>query len=645
MWIKKKNYYDSTEVNHEGGKKYGSDIHAIAIRTNHTIWDMIKVLDSKKLFGFYFTAKISVKKTIIIMHHEDKEVLSMGKEALKEFQDIENILFLAKIKKPKPKKNIVLLIVVLLFIPLILVGGYFLYGHNIELFIEKSLPKKSHKSIGTETIEIDIKALEALQKSFNKQKDPMQESITKTMMATASVVSSMVPESEKEKYSSEALVKNFKGKGGLKFVLKDTNMSNKDFNMSVNGLNEYVSNFIKENNCSEVLNYYNDIIKADKSATKEDLAIANNNKAKLYLEENELDKAEDMFVDSLNISKELEQEAQKGVKTEIKRKIEIEQNRDNPNRYRNYIAYNLKELSHIYRDSNQTELADNKINEALQIYTKVVSIYRKLVKKRPDVFQSRLAWSINMLANFYHEERGDFNKSIKLRDEAVDIYTKLDKSTPNKFTIALFKTVNSLAKSYLFSDRLKIAQQNYQKALKIINKSPNREKNSIYATLEAEVYNNLAWIDIAQKRLDKADEKLQHSLKLAKKGKSSVQLATSNFYLGYISILKNEIEKAIELYLKSYKLDKRYDTAKSYVTLLVEKGKYIKAKDFFELMLKNHKKKREVAEILLMYGKFYMSIDVASADRKLKKSLKLYSEISIEDNSTEYRELMVLLKL
>jgi len=592
LWIKKKNYYDSTEVNHEGGKKYGSDIHAIAIRTNHIIWDMIKALDSKELFGFYFTAKISVKKTIIIMHHEDKEMLNIGKETLRDFHDIENVLFLAKIKKPKPKKNIVLLLMALLVIPLLLVGGYFLYGHNIELFIEKSFTQKSNNVIGTETIEIDINALKAMQKSFDNQKDPMQERITKTMMATPSVVSAMVPESEKEKYSSEALVKNFKGKGGLKFVLKDANMSNKDFNMSVNGLNEYVSNFIKENNCSEVLNYYDDVIKADKSATKEDLAIANNNKAKLYLEENELDKAEDMFVDSLNISKELEQEAQKGVKTEIKRKIEIEQNRDNPNRYENFVAYNLKELSHIYRDSNRTELADDQINKALQVYIKVVNIYRKLAKKKPDIFQSRLGWSINMLANFYHEEKSDFNKSIELRNEAVDIYTKLDIATPNKFTIALFKTVNSLAKSYLFSDRLKIAQQNYQKALKIINKSPNREKNSIYATLEAEVYNNLAWIDIAQKRLDKADEKLHHSLRLASENNNSVQLATSNFYLGYISILENDIEKAIELYLKSYKLDKRYDTAKSYQTLLIEKGKYIKAKDFFELMLKRYKKKR-----------------------------------------------------
>jgi len=45
-----------------------------------------------------------------------------------------------------------------------------------------------------------------------------------------------------------------------------------------------------------------------------------------------------------------------------------------------------------------------------------------------------------------------------------------------------------------------------------------------------------------------------------------------------------------------------------------------------------------------MYGKFYMSIDTNSADRKLRESMNLYNQISIDKNSTEYRELIVLLE-
>ncbi|HIC77828.1 MAG TPA: hypothetical protein EYP02_01480, partial [Sulfurovum sp.] len=104
MWSK--NSYESTDVNSGAGQQYGSDIHGVTIQTNRVIWDMIKILNREEMFGFYFTAKIAVKKTIVIMYHEDKMMLNRGKHLLREFKDIDNILFLAKIKKPKKSKNI-----------------------------------------------------------------------------------------------------------------------------------------------------------------------------------------------------------------------------------------------------------------------------------------------------------------------------------------------------------------------------------------------------------------------------------------------------------------------------------------------------------------------------------------------------------
>ena len=640
MLNRQKNYYEATDVNSGGGKQYGSDIHGVTIQTNQVIWDMIKVLDKNEQYGFYFTAKIAIKKTIIIMYHEDEKMLERGKKLLKDFYDIPKFLFLAKIKKSKSGRKLKAWILALSLLSLLMGSGYFVYL-NKEYFIElskalfpvqerSSTERNESEEIVEEVVQIDIKKLKALQESFDKQeKDPLQEKITKGMQMSVAVISSMVSDEEKEKYSSKDLVKNFKGKSGLKFELKkDENSSDEEFDMSVKELNSYVGEFIKDNNSSELLKGYDRVLKSDKSVSQSDLAVAHNEMGDLYMDVEEFEKAQVAFSKSLTLSKSL---AKKDSVT-----------------YTGCVALNLTKLSDVDEKLNQKKKAKKELDEAEKSYLKVLAIYRELEEKNPKKFQTNIAWSLNMLANFYHEKRKDFKESIKYRKEAVDIYQKLAKEKPKIFEESLFKTFNSLATSYSSIDKLKLAKEYYQKSLSIMEKKAKEEGDDRYNIPIAMVYNSLAWIDLSSSKFREAKKRINHTFSLFTKEdeddeESKIVLSTSYAYLGYLSLLQNRRDEGLNYYLKSFNLSKRFDSAKSYVNILIEKKSYMKANKFFELMLKTYKEREQQAEIWMMYGKFYLDISPEGGKLKLEKALSIYQEISKDKNSTEYRELLELM--
>ena len=635
MWSNQKNTYESTDVNKGGGKQYGSDIHGMTIETNKIIWDMIKELDAKEYFGFYFTAKLSIKKTVIIMYHEDEEMLEKGKHLLHDFQSIPNILFLAKIKKAKDSQFIKIFLLLATIFAIVIGIASFIYD-NKEYFIKLTeglfpapIEKKVDENItdNIKKVEIDVKTLKALKEGFIDQKDPLQEKITKGMEMGAAIMSSMVSEEEKAKYSSKALVESFKGKGGLEFVLKkDENMSDEEFDISVKELNSYAMGFVKDFNGSQLIDGYDRVLKSDKSATKEDLAVAYNTMGDLYMENNASKKAEVSYKKSLKLSREL-----------AKKK---------PEEHGGGVAYNLIKLAHIHNDLEKPKLSKKELDEAEKVYLKVLSIYRELSKKDAKKFQKSIAWSLNMLANFYHDEREDFKRSVKYREEALGIYKALVKTEPKEFTVLLFQTFNSLAKSYSSLGKLKIAKEYYLKTLTIMEQLSKKEGEKLYISPMAKVHNSLAWIALSTSNLKEAQTEINKALRLIKPLDKEIKKsteATSYFYLGYLSILKGYIKGGMAYYLKSLKIQKRLGVAISYVSLLVEKKSYLKAKDFFDTMLKEYTKKEQQAKIWLMYGKFYLVIDSYSANRKFKKALDIYIKISKDKNSTEYRELIELM--
>lgn len=635
MWNKQENTYDSTDVNKGGGKQYGSDIHGVAIETNKIIWDMIKELNVKEYFGFYFTAKLSVKKTVIIMYHKDEEMLQKGKHLLHDFQSIPNILFLAKIKKGKGSQFIKIFLILTTLFSILMALAFFVYD-NKEYFIkltESLFPTSSEKKVdenimdNIKKVEVDVKTLKALKENFIDEKDPLQEKITQGMEMGVAIMSAMVSDDEKAKYSSKDLVESFKGKGGIEFVLKkDENMSEEEFDISVKELNSYAMGFVKDVNSSQMIDGYDRVLKSDKSAKKEDLAVAYNTMGDLYLENNESKRAEISYTKSLKLSQKLAKK--------------------NPEKYSGGVAYKLTKLAHIHSDFDKPKLSTKELEEAEKVYLKVLSIYRKLSKKNAKKFQKNVAWSLNMLANFYHDEREDFKESLKYREEAMNIYLKLVETEPKEYNLLLSQTFNSLAKTYGSLGKLKSAKKYYLKSLALMKQLSKEEGEKLYRSPMAKVHNSLAWISVSTLKVKEAKEQIAEALKLLKpldkKIKKSTE-ATSYFYLGYLAILNGDIKGGIAYYLKSLKLQKRLSTAISYVSLLVEKKRYLKAKDFFDTMLKEYPKKEQQAKIWLMYGKFYLKIDSYSANRKFKKVLNIYTELSKDKNSTEYRELIELM--
>jgi len=243
----KKNSYEATDVTNDGGVEYGSDIHGVSIRTNHIVWDMIKILDKNELFGFHFQTKIASHKTIIIMTHPDQDMIERAKKLLIDFNDISGVLFLAKVKKKKGNKKALKIVLGFTILAIILFGlfeiGLYFYK-NYSYYFPTKEEKKIVDDNNVTVIKLDIKKLKAIQESFDKENSPIEPKMMKALDITTAIISDMVPPSEKAKYSSEELVKSFKGRGGIKFELDDSNQST-DFNRSLQELKAYATNFVK----------------------------------------------------------------------------------------------------------------------------------------------------------------------------------------------------------------------------------------------------------------------------------------------------------------------------------------------------------------------------------------------------------------
>ena len=174
MWNKKKNTYDSTDVSYQGGMKYGSNIHQAAIKTNQIVWDMIKVLNKKGLFGFHFLSELGTRKTIVNVFHNDKAMLSRAKRELQGFQSIDDLIIIYRVKQKKEKNYVKAAIILLLILATVgLAGagiGYYLYAQT-SFFAPDSQKKSAiveqFDNNGTkQTIEVDIQMLTALKESF-----------------------------------------------------------------------------------------------------------------------------------------------------------------------------------------------------------------------------------------------------------------------------------------------------------------------------------------------------------------------------------------------------------------------------------------------------------------------------------------------
>ena len=607
--IKKTNTYKPTDVNYHGGLNYGANIHSITVQINQHIWDMIKILNQHELYGFDFESKIGDNKTIVIMTHQDKDALKKARKLLKDAHYESDFVFLTKVIEKKNDKT--MWVILAIFILFALVGRlfWFLYQEDLISF-SNSTPPPSAEVNSTDTlvvkdIEIDIDKLNAFKDSFSEQNGTTIDDKTMMVMEiTTSVISSLVSDEEKDKYSSKNLVESFKGKSGIRFVAKDGNLS-KDFNATVKELNVYAQNFIKDSNISLALQCFDKALDSNTSS-KDELLKTLASQGELYENIGQIKKAKESYSKILELNSELKEEA--------------------------FIKHGLtnaiihSKLAKVYEDLNQTKLANESLKKAEIVYKNLLVEFRKR-SKDGKIEKSQLAWALNYLANFYANDKKEYTLSIQIRKEAISIYKKLSKKNPKKFALLYYKTINSLGKTYLVLNKIDLAHERYNSALYI---AKNILKQNLYKALS---FRALAMVEIKNKKFTKANKYYMNALKIYKK------MVHKNSKLYYPKLI--EID-ACFAHLEKEKGNYRL-AEKKYKKVILEYKKMNKEKPL-EYNLQIAKALNDVAFIEIVYLKKFMDAEIKLFEAvSIAKKVKEIEKKSVKKILAEtYRSLAYL---
>jgi len=514
--LKNKNTYENTDLTDNGAKKHISGLHHKCISTNQYIWDMMKVLDQEEMYGFHFQAKVGATKIMVILHHESKEQLIKAQKILKNVEKSPDVLFLTKVKEKKRHGRIwVIMFSLIAFLVVFSFILNFLYKEGylngiIEAFKtevlkreknseEKQLKKEIiQKEPVVEEIAVDIQKLKSLKESFSEQNNTtLSPKVMQSLSITTDIISDMVSEEEKAKYSAEVLVKSFKGKSGIKLVVKEDN-ENKDFNTTVEELNAYAMHFVKDNNFSEALKSYGKVLH-EKSASKKEIMVSSYHQAEIFKEMGLNEEAQKKYIYALKLSEELYKENN--------------QTFDALNR-----LVILDKLAEFRENFNETKKAEEIVKQSKKLYQMLI----KELKKGGEVKQEELALALNYLATFY-ENRQEYSLAIEMRKEALKIYEKLLKKAYKKFALTYYKSLNALANNYLMTGKIELAKKNYEKALGFMQKLLNDKivNSKVYL---AHSYRALGGVAIKKKELKRAKEYYVKALEiyqhLAKKDKT-----------------------------------------------------------------------------------------------------------------------------
>ena len=613
----KKNNYTPTDVNYHGGLEYGANIHSVSVQVNQYVWDMMKLLEKHELYGFDFESKIGTSKTVVILRHEDIDLLKKATDILKYSHEDVDFLFITRVKKKRKDKRVWILLGLSLFILVIALLLYYLYI-NREIFLPSLFVEDSKKTTHIskepviQDIEIDMDKLKAFKDSFSKDDNkPVDDKTMKVLEITTSVISSMVSEEEKEKYSSKNLVESFKGKGGIRFVAKDGNLS-KDFNATVKELNGYANKFIKDKNNRLALQAFDRALDVNMTkSNQDDILKSLAGQGELYENLGDINSSKNSYSKLSKITTELAKE--------------------------NFVKYGLIEatvtdkLITLYRDTNETELSNKAMISAEKLYKMVIEELKKSSKgKRID--NEKLALALNYLANFYENRKKDYYLSIEIRKEALEIYQKLSKKKPKKFKLAYYKTINSLGNSYLALKKISLADEAYTKGLSITRKLPKR---SLY--YRALSYRALALLEIEREEFKIAEKYYHKSLTIYKKilkrdSREFIEIDTCFAYLeekrGHSDLAEKLYKKAIIAYkAKSRELSLDYNLDVSKVLNQLAK-----------LYISN-KQKSVDAEIKLFesisLAKKVTKIETKEANGVLAESYRSLAYLAIEEGNMQ----------
>ena len=673
--MKNKNTYENTDITDNGANEHMSSLHHKCIRTNKYVWDMIKVLDKEKMYGFHFETKVGKTKTLVILYHDEKVALNKAQKLLRNVEKNSDILFLTKLRKQKKKGRLGLIIFISLLC-LVMVGviANFLYkmGH-FDFLLDASPSSKSVQSSNVATVSennddepiveeivVDIQKLELLKEGFEEQNNSeLTPEVLHTLTVTTGIISEMVSDEEKAKYSSEALVANFKSKNGIKLMVKDDG-SNKDFNRTVKELNTYAMNFIKENNLSEALNYYDKTAKEHNLSNEEAMmnaqykgeifermglheeAKGSYEKAlslsKFFLENNQT--LDDLaFLDDHNVSEILSYydkalSSDNGLETGEMDNIVFQEtllnglNLGELFKEKNQTITTLNELvnlghlSQIYEDLNETK-------RAKEIAQKAQNLYKLLIielKKYGEVKSEELALTLNYLGSFYANKNEPL-LAIEMNKEALKIYDTLVKKSYEKFSLDYYKNLNTLGTRHLQVGHVKVAKQNYQEAFQFMEKliKSKTVKNNAYLALS---YRALAEVAIQENALKEAKKHYESALDIYR----GLQKQEEKGYSVHITDMHGE-------FAKLYTLEKKLSLAKE----AYQEGIY----KFMEMNKASPSKYcLKIAKLLNSSAKMKVSnydmksTEIIESKLELRESLE-WAKKGIETNFKEAKQSMI----
>lgn len=530
--MNKKNTYENSDITDNGASEHTSSLHHKCIRTNKYVWDMMKVLEQNEMYGFHFEAKVGKKKILVILYHEEKTALNKAQKVLRKVEKNNEVLFLTKLKAKKKERRLGLAIFIsLLVLVLLSVVGSFLYkmGHFNTLLDGFSSTKTVHSSVEIEEetqvepvieeIVVDIQKLERLKESFEEQNNSnVSPEVLHALTLTTGIISDMVSDEAKAQYSSEALVESFEVRNGFQLVVKDDG-SHKDFNATVQELNAYAMKFIKENNLSKALQYY-DKVATEANLSNEVALITAQHKGELFERMGLPQEAKNSYEKALSLG-QLSEESNLSFEalsvleeynvSELLHHNDVtlnhaKQNQQtlehlmaNPLFKENsqtlmslYELQNLGNLSDIYEDLNQTQ-------QAQKIRHKTENLYKLLIlelAKYGEIKSEELALTLKHLAHFYERQKA-YLLAIEIHKEAVKIYDILSQSSFDRFALLYYQSLNALANAQFKLFQLQVAKKNYHKALEILQK-PNQTPSPKHQSYLALSYRALAGVAIQE---------------------------------------------------------------------------------------------------------------------------------------------------
>ena len=150
-----------------------------------------------------------------------------------------------------------------------------------------------------------------------------------------------------------------------------------------------------------------------------------------------------------------------------------------PEAYESDLAMTLNNLANLYSDIQRYAESEEKYNECLEIRS-------RLVKKYPEAYESDLARTLGNLANLYYRIQR-YAESEKKYNECLEIYSRLVKKYPEAYESDLARILGNLALLYSDIQRYAESEEKYNECLEIysrlVKKYPGAYESDLARTL------------------------------------------------------------------------------------------------------------------------------------------------------------------